>query len=503
MSTVSRCLAVIPLLTLLLTGGASAFEDDLDVAGISGIQEKVSIGGYGFWQFGQIMDGYNYQLGQTFSHQWQNNVLIGLSIIAHPSEHFSILLNPEFFLNYPFPQLKNFPKSVRPFGIAYINEARGMYSFGDSEKPFLQLSVGMFTFKYNQDVRNLGEYLFRTGTYPTYIINEFDFPAARLLGLHAGIDPLPDLHADILVTSEAFMFPLYDFSVSGLLSYKLLKAIEIGGGIDFARCFPVDDKRTSPELRSSESGGFNQYIKESGDTGFYSFKATKVMARATVDIKALFSSPKIFGPEDLKLYGEVCWVGVGGYHAKEVYDSSTSILYHPWYNDLNERTPRMFGLNWPTHPLMSYTVVPGVASFLIDKNIAPRIIGTGAGLLSGVGLWLLEKKFGVKTGLDLLSVEVEYFPSVIPNDYRNVIYNQTPVPYLTTTIPDYKESTYNKGFWRWSVYAKKMISNGFSITAAAAFDHLRTTDMDGFAYDGEYMTKAGNWHWKLKFGYSF
>jgi hypothetical protein len=453
-----RFMIVVPLFSLLLTVGVFASDGISDDAfpqknNLAQLMEKVNIGGYGFWQFGQIVNGYNYQMGVEFNKQWQNNVLIGLTLNAHPTKELAIILNPEFFLNYPFPQLKNFPKSVRPFGIAYINEARGQYSFGNLDKPFLKLSLGMFAFKYNQEVRNLGEYLFRTGTYPTYIINEFDFPKARLLGLHAAIDPVSSLHADILLISEATMFPLYDFSLAAILSYKPIKALDFGGGIDFARCFPVNGELTSP---TSVSGGANAYITQTGDTAYYSFKATKLMLRSTIDIKAFFGSPEIFGSEDLKLYGEICWVGIGGYNGKEVRDSTGLLLNYPWYNDINERTPRMFGFNFPAFHV-----------------------------------------------LDVLSAEFEYFPSLIPNDFRNVVNAQMPMPYFTKPLNDYDKNTYNQGFWRWSVYAKKTVVKGFSVTAAAAFDHLRTTDMDGYAREGEDLTKKGNWHWKLKFGYSF
>lgn len=425
--------------------------DELDVG-----SENVRIGGYGYWQIGQIVDGYNYKLQSGVEHEWQNNLLIGLSIRATPSEHLEIVLSPEFYLNYPFPQQNNSPKSVRPFGIAYINEARGQFSFGNAEEPFLKLDLGMFTFKYNHEVRNLGEYLFRTGTYPTYILNDFDFPAARLLGLHASFDPLENLHADVLFTTEAYMYPLYDFSLTGIVSYKLFNALDVGAGIDFARFFPVSDNRTSPEYKASDNASFNSYITQNGDTSFYSFKATKAMVRAAIDIKALFGSSEIFGAEDLKLYGEVCWVGIGGYNAQETFDSAQNIAYHAWYNSLNERTPRMIGLNIPTFK-----------------------------------------------ALDVLSFEFEYFPSVIPNDFTNVNRLLTPVPYINGGVNSYNRDDYNDGFFRWSLYAKRMIVQGFSIAGEAAFDHFRTTLEDGSPFEGESLTKAGNWHWKLKFGYAF
>ncbi len=454
-----RCLVHMPLVLFLLAGGVLAFEDDPDVAGISGIQQKVSIGGYGFWQVGQIVSGYNFKLQKDVAHYWQNNVLIGFSINAHPSEWLDIVLNPEFYLNYPFPQQFNSAKSVRPFGIAYIKQAYGNFTFGDDENPYLRLNLGLFSFKYNHEVRNLGEYLFRTGTYPTYVLNEFDYPAAQLLGLHASTEVIPNLHADFLLTSEAFMFPLFDFSVALLARYNVLDAVEVGVGIDFARCFPVDGSRTTPT--SGEVGNYNKFYKENGDTGHYSFKATKLMAHATIDPKKFFGSPEIFGPEDLKIYGEICAVGLKGYDAVDypVVDPQTGTRdssYRAWYDDLNARTPRMVGFNIPTFH-----------------------------------------------GLDVFSIELEYFPSVLPNDFTSVVTLQSPIPYLTVPNKDYKKEDYDDGFYRWSIYAKKMVVQGFSVVAGAAFDHHRTTTMEGTPYEGENLTEKGNWHWKLRFLYAF
>jgi hypothetical protein len=412
------------------------------------------VGGYAFWQFGQIVQGYDKEAG-PIAHQWTNNVLLGLTIRAQPSDRLQINISPEFYLNYPYPQTIGQANSLRPFGVAYINEADGIFSFGDLDKPLLEASLGMFTFKYNPDGRNFGDYFFRTGTFPTYVITDFDFPAARLLGLHLSSDPIANLHADILLTSEAFLVPLYDFSLTGIASYKMFNAVEIGAGIDFARCFPVNNNVTSPTVTIDEQQTYyNSYLKQNGDTGYYSFKGTKVMARASIDPKPFFGSPKLFGPEDLKLYGEICWVGIEGYNARDLPDSG----YRAWYNDLNQRTPRMLGFNVPAFRL-----------------------------------------------LDVLAAEVEYFPSVIPNDYTEENRYMSPMPNIAIAggYSGYNIDDWNKGFWRWSFYAKKMLVKGFSITGQAAFDHLRTTFWDGSTNAYESMIEKGDWHWDLKFGYSF
>jgi hypothetical protein len=68
---------------------------------------------------------------------------------------------------------------------------------------------------------------------------------------------------------------------------------------------------------------------------------------------------------------------------------------------------------------------------------------------------------------------------------------------------DYKKEDYDDGFYRWSIYAKKMVVQGLSVITEAAFDHHRTTTMEGTPYEGENLTKKGNWHWKLRFLYAF
>lgn len=473
MNFVSRLfLMQIPLFALLLTGGVYASDDFSDeenaIEELTDEKAKVRLGGYAFWQFGQIVKGNDRDKdkGGPIDHAWQNGVLIGLTFNAQLNDHLGLVMSPEFYLNYPYPQAKKDPASARPLGTTYINEAYGKFCLGDAGNPFLEAKLGMFVFKYNPDGRNLGDYLFRTGTYPTWIITNFDFPAARLLGLQLSSDPLKiphkiNLHTDILFTSEAFIFPFGDFSLTGIVTSKLFDLFELGAGIDFARLLSVTDSLTSPKWATdnSNTNNPNVYLKSDGETvDFYSFKATKVMARASIDPKPFFGSPKWLGPEDLKLYGEVCWVGVGGYdeYARDTLDTLKNFTYRPWYKNINERTPRMIGFNIPTFRL-----------------------------------------------LDVLSFELEHFPYVYPNDYRSQVFSRSPMPFFDYGLGDYKKEDWDKGAWRWSIYARKMIINGFTVTGEAAFDHFRTNNVDGSTKEYECLTEKGHWHWITKFSYAF
>jgi hypothetical protein len=464
-----RFMMVVPLFSLLLTAGVFASNETSDnETFLEGNQPqskpKVDIKGYSFWQFGQIIKGNDREKG-SIKNAWQNGALIGLTFSAQPNNHLGLVISPEFYLNYPYPQDSREPASARPLGSTYINEAYGKFSFGHAENPFLQAKLGMFVYKYNSDGRNFGDFLFRTGTYPTWITTSFDFPAARLLGLQLSSDPVNiqnilDLHADILFTSEAFVFPFGDFSLTGIVTSKLFNAIELGAGIDFARFLSVTDSLTSPkwDVGNSNTNTPNVYLSPTGDTNYYSFKATKFMAKASIDPKKFFGSPKWLGPEDMKIYGEICWVGVGGYNEnpEEIFDTTHLQPYRPWYKNLNERTPRMFGFNFPAFKL-----------------------------------------------LDVLSCEFEYFPSVYPNDYRSNVFSRSPLPYFKQGLTEYKEQDWNKGAWRWSFYARKMIINGFAVCGEIAFDHLRTTYVDGSTREYECLTEKGHWHWNAKFSYNF
>lgn len=418
---------------------------------------NIKVGGYTFWQSGQWVHGLDRDKSDhgipAIDHWWTSSALIGFWMRVKTNDMLQVVISPEFYLGYPYPPDQNVPASMRPFGAVYINEGKGVFSFGDADKPIVQAELGMFKFKYNPDAKNLGEYIFRTGTYPTYIITNFDFPLARLLGLHLSTDAIENFHVDILLTSEAFIPPLFDLSLTAIASYKFFKTVELGAGIDFARFIPVSSNKTSPEFPKDVNGGFyNEYITEDGKKAYYSFHATKLMGRISIDPKPFFGSPSFLGKEDCKLYGEITAVGMEGYKAKDLPDSG----YRAWYNDLAERTPVMIGFNVPTFKMC-----------------------------------------------DVLSGELEYFPSRIPNDYSQVERYSSPMPYFKGGYDSYIEDEWNQGFLRWSVYAKRVIMNGFYLSGEIAFDHLRTYYWNGTQNDYESLIHKGHWHWDLKFGYVF
>jgi hypothetical protein len=74
------------------------------------------------------------------------------------------------------------------------------------------------------------------------------------------------------------------------------------------------------------------------DTTYFSFKATKLMAYFSFDIKKITGDFGMLGEQDLKLYGETCLLGVKNY--KELYDNRL------------RRLPTMVGFNIPAFRIL-------------------------------------------------------------------------------------------------------------------------------------------------------
>jgi hypothetical protein len=165
-----------------------------------------------------------------------------------------------------------------------LHQAQGIVSFLKDEAMSLDLSIGLMPYKYNPEVRNLGEFMFRSGTYPFFLVNSFNFPLARLTGLRFNFKYGSDIlkfTADQFVLVEREMPPLNDVSLATIVGMNIMKIVDLGAGIDFAHVIAVNNTITT-----SKNG--NYVDTTTGDTGYYTFKGTKVMARGTIDLVELF-----------------------------------------------------------------------------------------------------------------------------------------------------------------------------------------------------------------------
>ncbi|MBD3322461.1 MAG: hypothetical protein GF350_15270 [Chitinivibrionales bacterium] len=372
---------------------------------------------------------------------------------------------------YSFPELEGMPNTLYTKFRAFIPTAAGIYTFGPDKAPF-SLQFGSFSVKYNKESKNLGEYLLRSNCYPGIVqtggwdMIGGDFFSDRhneaLIGpryFAQGIQLTSHLldstlQQSLLLHMERDFPPMYDISASYIGDFEPLPLVDIGLGVTLNHILPADKKKSTPENRKSRYrddmyvdpnypvvplglhgqdsldyiDSISQYID------YYSFKGVKTMARITLDPKYFIAWDK-FGKEDLKLYAEAAVLGVQDYPL--------------FYDKILQKTPVMFGFNFPTFKV-----------------------------------------------LDVLALEAEYYPLRFEESYYNVYQEQIPIWDIRGGHPDslasetyyarlgtdsrYKTfaELYESDDWKWSVYALKHLGKHFSLFGQIANDHIRpyTTD---------------------------
>lgn len=493
----SRGVKMVQKFGLMVLGAgilAGAYGEDVNVE-----HKPLAFGG--FSEFGLLRSG---QYGETdFKNEWVDHfgayvaqtALIGdnLAFDVGIGGVFEYQKREVISAQWGGTQYKNFFVGPAVADIRYGAAARDGEGFG--------LQFGMFDYKYNADASNLGEYLFRSGTYPGYVTSGgFWFVnnnSVQLQGLRAGYGA-GALKADFFLITETSMPALYDISGAAVVGYKVADGLlDLGAGLNYKHMIPVKPSRVSPHTPKNAyftkngvtySGKSGMYLQSST---FYKDKAAKdpsnaahylelaaadsaraanvtawmaapqdsgialkyytqagliAMARASLDLKKILASES-FGPNDLRLYAEMAILGVQNYP-----------LY---YDKITERMPIMAGINLPCFRL-----------------------------------------------LDLLSVQVEYYKSPHLNSYVDLVGNNSAVPThvsatdLVRSDEEYNDITKHDDL-SWSVLAKKAIGGGAFISAQVARDHIRTVSIETWTAPEptQVLGRPGDWYWMLQFGF--
>jgi hypothetical protein len=488
---------------------------------------------------GQAMKGMNdnksYELMQRL---WQQKMFFHFTNDIAFKERVRLILSIECGLTFSMRQDNNLPATLTPqFGF-YPNDVEVNYSFGNLQRPWLQIAAGYFPFKYNPDVNHLGEYLLRSSAYPTFIVSNFEFAMTRELGFHAngyldwllGNPAIDQVKWDLMLTSETNEWPLQDWSVTGVVSNRAFDFFEVGAGASFQRLISVDESKTTPHYSDKST----KYFTQNGDSAFYSYKSIKLMARASVNPQRfipefkippanIFGNKPFFGKEDLKVYGEISVLGLTDYVAYDsvVYDSTVDIdgnvtYLKRWgkadknvnyYDSLADRMPYMLGINLPTNPIITYSILPFILTkWLLDEtgdDIRPlAFITLLPGLVSGVAQYYL----GWNLGLDELSFEFEWMSQRYPNSNKRAINFQNPGP--MPLPPSNSERTargINAEPVKYALYFKKSFMNRFAISGLIARDHMRPPvhGPASLAVNDDFLQLKNQWWWTLRLSASF
>jgi hypothetical protein len=372
-------------------------------------------------------NGSNPQPFRSVDHIWFGHTIATLNLCSNPSDNFAVRSSFEFrqYMNmFPITNIKD--KIFGPYywNGFYIREGQGIFSPLSTGPLRLDIAFGYMPYKYSVDTRDLGEYLFRTGTYPLFALGEFDRPFARLTGLRLGLtyDGGPvSAKADLLGLIEREIRPFNDISLAAVAGVNVLKVLEIGGGVDLAHCIPMNSLLTMPENDKTQC-----IDTVTGDTSYYSFQGTKVMVRGALDPVGMWRGrngiiDKICGTSGGRIYAEYAIIGLKNYPSSGDADNLRGYL------SVAERSPWMVGINIPA--------------------------------------WKI---------FDVCALEFERFPSYFPDDYWRVVVNGLPLPspYPTNSITGNVDSSYAPR-WNWSLYLKKQIVRHFSIVGQIGRGHQR------------------------------
>jgi len=318
------------------------------------------------------------------------------------------------------------------------NAGPGMNMDDKAGKTACYLDLGYFPYKYNRDAHDLGEYLYRSGTYPgvLYTSNGFqllDHAAYDAYGAHAHYSQGNGVVThDVNFFVEPNVIPTGDITPAYEVSLNL-PVFQMGLGAAYNRLISFAPSQTRPkqptnsfvEVDSASDGalayigpfdGASSAIKNAisnNTTTTFNYKVLdrwtqrglKLMGRAALDLGFLIPEGRR-GPRDLRLFSEVALLGV-----------ENQPFY---YEDRLQRMPVMAGLNLPTFRL-----------------------------------------------LDLLSFQTEYYGARFSN-IRRLTENSLPIwlpaewelqqpDFNTIPYADYKPENYRRDDWKWSLYAERKV----------------------------------------------
>lgn len=449
LSVIVRTFGLVFLLTLPIL---AQFDNDF----------KVNFHGAGWWQWGVI--GAVSDTGTTYEN-YDGNVNVNTGALFNMIFDF----NPNMYGALGIGAVKGHnalgafsmqnASKVNYGNNTFINLAKFSYNpagLGNASR--LKITVGLFDYKYENNLRNLGLYLIRGAVYPQIIISGFETDemvgSANMLGLHVQSD-FGNYIQDVLLVSETKMVPSYDFSLLYIGTYNLNSALQLGGGFNFYHYLPVRSEVTSPSedyFSPTDNGGAGTYLDNkyaledttTPDTVYewYSHKGIKAMGRFALDIKELVGTKDIMGSEELKLYGEAAIIGLKSY----------DLIYTSW----KERTVMMLGFSFPTYKI-----------------------------------------------LDELKFEVEYFDSPYIPSYTKLVNYRSPVPVdsYVNRKPTDKPYDVDSDNWKWSLYISKVFTNHVKISGQAANDHTRFGASKGF--NDETLSKLKDWYFTTKIAFFF
>jgi hypothetical protein len=205
--------------------------------------------------------------------------------------------------------------------IKFDADMLGALKYQDERNRF---RVGLYEFKYNPDSKNLGEYLLRSGAYPTILESAqgkdlMSLSHNKVMGVEYGLG-FPLFRQTALVYLEQSSIPVNDLSAAYFAAVGPQKT-ELELGVSYSRFLKTGTPMKDDNLGDAQ----RKYIEDQGLV----FKSVRFSLRGRLDFAAMME-----WEDNFKLYGEVALLGL----------KNDSLFY----KNMMERVPMMVGLDIPT-----------------------------------------------------------------------------------------------------------------------------------------------------------
>ncbi len=297
---------------------------------------KISISGFGYFMFGQIVSGIigdgmedpQVQSSRNINKYWQDFGEMDVYVTAKPVDWYTSRVG---FIIRTYLPLQYGSMDKASYYMDYktnIPVAEGIFNWNFLNTSLL-IESGLFQYTFNPQIKNLGNYLFRTTVHPMTVQSKVDYTWADLMGVRAQVGLLDEkVKIEAILNSINDYPPWYDWNLGLTARYVPNKIIDVGAAVCFSHAFQVGNTTVPDSLQKL-------------------FKGTKLNARAIFDPKPLLGDIPLFGAEDLRLYGELA-----------VLDFSDSGDY-PWVPKTGyflgmplQRMPILLGFNLPAFKVL-------------------------------------------------------------------------------------------------------------------------------------------------------
>lgn len=455
------------------------------VAATSFTNVDVVFKGAGWLKSGMIMESSDKLTGNggnDYDGNWMQDAGVLFTGLVSLNENYEAAFGLGAIQRHPLQGTLGQAREVR-MGLNVFSTQSRISWYPQGKKDYdVKFDFGLFPYKYDNNIKNLGLYLIRGAVYPGLLVSGFEtkemLNTANMLGARME-HKIGSFTQDIVLTSEMDLRPYFDFSAIYVGAWKPSPFFEMGGGVNFYHFLPVRPGSTSPNAadgfdptsrnESQQDHPFDNVYAvpvdstviqtPGGDSTVYEYtwathKGIKLMGRFVLDPRSLFSPEGPLGKNDLRLYGEIGVIGVRNYPGI--------------YDNIKERIPVMLGFNIPTFKL-----------------------------------------------LDVLALEVEYYGSKLVPDYRKVDQGspvpQSPWVNRTPVSPGGTPTALNRPYdvdgdnLKWSLYFTKIFAGHVRFSGQVARDHFRTGGTPGLSGQSfeEALTASDDWYWFLKLSYFF